>query len=70
MQPITIPHPSDVTTHPSPTAINTQAQKWASATLDRLIIAEEEKNASRLTRLTRRVLEAAFVPAYGREVQL
>ncbi len=60
---------SEPSAQPSPTAITTPAQKWASATLDRLIIAEEEKQPSKLTRLTRRAIEAAFVPAYGREVR-
>ncbi|MDP9313247.1 MAG: hypothetical protein M3R24_20575 [Chloroflexota bacterium] len=59
---------SEPVTQPSPTAITTPAQRWASATLDSLIILSDQKPSS-LTRLKKRAIEALFVPATGREVQ-
>ncbi len=62
---------SEPVTQPSPTAITTPAQRWASSQLDRLIIEAERANSSRSTvrRWKKRAIEAAFVPAFGREVQ-
>ncbi len=64
----TIYRTSEPVTQPSPTAITTPAQRWASAQLDRLIILSDQKPSS-LTRLKKRAIEAAFVPAFGREVR-
>ncbi len=67
----TYSHTSEPITQPSPTAITTPAQKWASSQLDRLIIEAERANSSRsiVRRWKKRALEAAFVPAFGREVR-
>lgn len=62
---------SEPITQPSPTAINTPAQRWASSMLDRLIIEAERSNSSRSTlrRWKKSTLEKLFVPAFGREVR-
>ncbi len=59
---------SEPVTQRSPTAITTPAQRWASSQLDRLIIFSDQKPSKR-TRLLKRAIEAAFVPATGREVR-
>ncbi len=68
----TIYRTSEPVTQPSPTAINTPAQRWASAQLDRIEIKRQDAGGqlAPFQRLQKRVIEAAFVPAaYGREVQ-
>ncbi len=70
MQRTTYPQSSESTTRPS-TAISTPAARLASSLLDRIEIERQNKGGqlSPAKRLLKMGIEAAFVPAFRREVQ-